>query len=55
MFVLGGALLGLIIGGTVAKKRQGKPLDILQYAAVYALVFALLGLFVTLGIHRFSV
>ncbi|SHJ90769.1 hypothetical protein SAMN05444000_11545 [Shimia gijangensis] len=55
MFVLGGALLGLIIGAMIAKKRKGGRLDILQYAIVYAIAFALLGLFVTIGVHRFSV
>lgn len=55
MFVLGGALLGLIIGAMIAKKRNGKRLDVLQYAAVYAIVFALLGLFLTIGVHRISV
>lgn len=55
MFVLGGALLGLIVGAMIARKRKGKRLDVLQYAAVYALIFAIIGLFFTIGIHRFAV
>ena len=55
MFVLVGALLGLIVGAMIARKRKGKALDILQYAVVYALIFAVVGLFLTIGIHRLSV
>ncbi|SMP22830.1 hypothetical protein [Shimia sagamensis] len=54
MFVLLGALLGAITGGALAKKRGGKRADILQYGAVYAMIFAILGLFVTLIIHRMA-
>ncbi|SFM12797.1 hypothetical protein [Shimia aestuarii] len=55
MFVLFGAILGAIIGGGLAKKRGGKRLDIIQYAAIYAIAFAILGLFLTIFIHRMSV
>ncbi|MBO9397393.1 hypothetical protein J7399_14550 [Shimia sp. R9_1] len=54
MFVIIGALLGAILGGTIAKRRGGKRLDILQYVGVYAMIFAMLGLFVTLIIHRMA-
>ncbi|MDA5556309.1 hypothetical protein [Shimia sp. MMG029] len=54
MFVIIGALLGAVLGGAIAKKRGGKRLDILQYSAVYAMIFAMLGLFVTLAIHRMA-
>jgi hypothetical protein len=52
MIVLGAALLGAIIGGMTAARRKGAGLDIAQYAAAYAIAFALLGLFATLFIHR---
>ena len=55
MIVLLGALLGAVTGALVARRRKGKTADILQYAFVYALIFALAGLFVTLMIHRASV
>ena len=55
MIVLIGALVGALSGGLIAYRRKGKTADILQYAFVYALVFALLGLFATLIIHRASV
>lgn len=55
MFVLLGTLLGAIIGGTIAKRRKGKPLDILQYAVIYAMIFAVIGLFITILVHRIAV
>ena len=55
MIVLFGAILGAVAGGLIARRRKGKTADILQYAFVYALIFALAGLFVTLMIHRASV
>lgn len=55
MFVLVGAILGATIGAMIAKKRKGKPLDILQYAAIYAMAFAIVGLFLTIFIHRIAV
>lgn len=54
MFVIFGACFGAVLGGGLAKRRGGKRLDILQYGAVYALIFALVGLFATLIIHRMS-
>ena len=35
-----------------AKRRGGNRLDMLQHAAVYALIFVLIGSVVTLIIHR---
>ncbi len=55
MIVIGAALLGAIVGGMTARKRNGKPADIAQYAIVYAIAFSLLGLLATLLIHRASV
>ncbi|HKL04883.1 MAG TPA: hypothetical protein VJ929_03610 [Roseovarius sp.] len=52
MIVIIGAILGAIIGATIAKRRKGRLADILQYAFVYMLVFALAGLFITLIVHR---
>jgi hypothetical protein len=52
MFVIGGFLLGAIGGGLRAKARGGKAADMAQYAAVYAIVFGLIGLFITLYLDR---
>ena len=52
MFVIAGLVLGAIGGGLSARRRGGKPADIAQYAAVYAILFGLLGLFLTLFLDR---
>ncbi len=52
MFVIVGLLLGAIGGGLRAKARGGKAADIAQYAAAHAIIFGLLGLFITLYLDR---
>jgi hypothetical protein len=52
MFVIGGFLLGAVGGGLRARSRGGKRADIAQYAAVYGLLFALAGLFLTIWLDR---
>lgn len=54
MIILLGAILGALTGAMLARRRRGKLADILQYGFVYALMFALIGLFVTLIIHRMA-
>lgn len=55
MIVIGAALLGAIMGGLTARKRGGKPADIAQYAAAYAIAFGVLGVIATLAIHRLAI
>jgi hypothetical protein len=52
MIVLGGLVFGGLLGALRARARQGNRLDIAQYAAVHAIAFALVGLFVTIGLER---
>jgi hypothetical protein len=52
MFVIGGFLVGAIGGGLRARARGGKPADILQYAFVHGLIFAIMGLFLTIYLDR---
>jgi hypothetical protein len=52
MFVIGGLVLGAIGGALSARRRGGKPADIAQYAAVYGILFGLIGVFVTLFLDR---
>ena len=52
MFVIGGLLLGAIGGGFRAKVSGGKAADIAQYAVVFAILFGLLGLFITVYLDR---
>jgi hypothetical protein len=43
MLNLIGALLGALLGGAVAWRRQGNRLDIAQYAGVFAIFGFLIG------------
>ncbi|MEJ1993231.1 MAG: hypothetical protein P8X50_16510 [Maritimibacter sp.] len=52
MIILGFAIIGAVIGGLRARNRGGKGLDMAQYAGVYALIFALIGLFITVYLSR---
>ena len=52
MIILAFAVVGALIGGVTARTRGGKPLDIAQYAASYAMAFAIIGLFVTVFLTR---
>lgn len=52
MFVIGGFLMGAIGGGLRARARGGKLADLALYAFVHGLIFALLGLFITLYLDR---
>jgi len=52
MIVLSGALIGVIVGALLASKRKGRALDIAQYAAGFAILFMIIGLFATLFVHR---
>lgn len=52
MFVIGGFLIGALGGGLRARARGGKGADIAQYAAVYGILFALIGLFITVYLDR---
>lgn len=54
MIVIVAAVLGAAIGGFTAKKRNGKAADIAQYAVVYAIAFAIVGMLATVLIHRFA-
>ena len=52
MIVIACAFIGAIIGALTARRRKGNRLDIAQYAAGYAIAFALVGLIVTVLIDR---
>lgn len=52
MLVIGGLVIGALWGAFSARRRGGKPADIAQYAAVYAIVLGILGLFLTIVIER---
>ena len=49
-----GAVLGAIIGALTAKRRKGTRTDMLQFGAVYAIIFALATLFLSIMYYRFA-
>ncbi len=52
IFPFGGLFLGAIFGAFRARSRGGKVLDMLQWGAVFALIFGLIGLFALIMIER---
>ncbi|GHE05670.1 hypothetical protein U879_04070 [Defluviimonas sp. 20V17] len=52
MIVIAGLVLGGLWGGMLARRRGGARLDIAQYAAVYAILFGVLGMIATIALER---
>lgn len=52
MIVIGGALIGAVWGGLVARKRGGSRWDIAQYAAAAGIALALVGMILTIVLDR---
>ncbi|MDR5651563.1 hypothetical protein [Ruixingdingia sedimenti] len=52
MFIVAGFVIGALWGGWLARSRKGTTLDIVQYAGVYAIIFALVGLLATVVMNR---
>ena len=52
MIVLLAALIGGAIGALTARRRKGNRLDMLQYAAVYAIAFAIGGTILSILLDR---
>ncbi|WP_166434034.1 hypothetical protein [Roseovarius spongiae] len=52
MIILMAALIGAAFGAFRAHRRKGRLPDILQYAAVHALIFALVALFAVIFLER---
>ncbi|WP_375690577.1 hypothetical protein [Pseudooceanicola sp. LIPI14-2-Ac024] len=55
MLVIIELVVGALFGAWRAKSRGGKRADVLQYAAVHAMLFGIAGLFATLFLHRILV
>jgi hypothetical protein len=51
-YILGGALFGALLGAGMAKRQGGRGADILHYAAVLAIAFALIGLLISVLLGR---
>ena len=52
VFVLAALVLGAGLGAWRAKRRGGKGLDMLQYAAAHAIPLMILALFLTIMLDR---
>lgn len=52
MIIIAGLLGGAAWGAVTARKRGGNRFDIAQYAAVWGIIGALLGLVATIAIDR---
>ena len=52
MIVLAVAAVGALLGGYRARRRGGNAKDVAQYAAVHALAFGVLTIFVLIFIER---
>ena len=52
MIVVVSALFGAALGVLTAKRRGGNRLDMAQYGGSFAILFALIGLFVTIFLAR---
>ncbi len=52
MIIAAGLLAGVLVGALTARRRGGKTLDMLQYAAGYGIAFMLVGMFLTIVLER---
>lgn len=52
MIIFAFAVLGILLGVSNARKRNGNRLDMAQYAAGYGIAFLLLGVLVSIIIER---
>ncbi|WP_375254658.1 hypothetical protein [Yoonia sp.] len=52
IFIVSGMVIGAILGAMRAKARGGKRLDMLQWGAVFAILFGLIALFVMILLSR---
>ncbi len=52
MIVIVAFIIGAVGGVLRAKSRKGNRLDMAQYGAVYGLIFAIIGLFVTIMLEK---
>ncbi|WP_420002560.1 hypothetical protein [Arenibacterium sp. LLYu02] len=52
MIVIIALLAGAASGVLTARKRGGNTADMLQYGAVYAIIFGMIGLIATIVTHR---
>lgn len=54
MIVLAGLVFGVVLGAVVARRRGGVRLDVAHHVAVYGILFAVIGMIVTIVITRMA-
>ena len=52
IYPLAGLVIGAVLGALGARRKDGKTLDLVQWAAVGAILCGLIGLFVLIFIER---
>jgi len=52
IYPLGGLFFGAILGAYRAKSKGGKPADMAQWGAVFAMIFGIIGLFIAVILTR---
>ncbi|MCF2903602.1 hypothetical protein L0666_01250 [Octadecabacter sp. CECT 8868] len=52
IYPLGGLFFGALLGAYRAKSKGGKMADIAQWAAVFAMIFGVVGMFIAIIITR---
>lgn len=52
IYPLAGLLFGAVFGGIRAKMKEGNLKDIAQWAAVHAMIFFVIGMFILIIIER---
>ena len=52
MIIYFAAMFGAGLGAFTALRKKGNLLDVLQYVAIYAIIFALIALFYTIFTNR---
>ncbi len=52
MIPLSGLIIGAIFGAWRAKARGGKGKDMLQWGAVFAIIFGVIGMFILIFLQR---
>lgn len=54
MIAILSALVGAVLGALSARRRKGTTADLLQYAAVYGILFGLVALFASIFLLRLT-
>jgi archaellum biogenesis protein FlaJ (TadC family) len=52
VIVISATVFGALLGAVVARRRGGRRLDMAHHAAAFAILFAVIGMVVTIGMAR---